>query len=359
MRKIRRKNMKKIVIVALVITLLISSVALFAQGGAEESKTYEVKFPTGESDGDFMTVWANNFAEYMAEESDGRWKIQVFPYGTLGENDDIVELAQNAVVEFVFADYGWLSGYVPQTNTLALHYIWPKDNLPEVLDWVNKNGKFMDMMEEKYREKDLVPLGIYYEGWQWLTSKKPIDNLSDLVGLKTRIMASNMLSRDYRAYGIDPTPMSYGEIYSGLQTGLLDAQSQPMFANYSMGFYEVADHFVQLWAEPFLGIPCVNKNFFDGLTAADQKLIRDYWQGIVAESAVWIQGQNDSMQKEIAQKRPEITFKELNPSEVAELKTLAQTKVYPDFPSIGGEDSAEMLEVLLKDIADAQKALGL
>jgi len=172
-------------------------------------------------------------------------------------------------------------------------------------------------------------------------------------------MASNMLSRDYRAYGIDPTPMSYGEIYSGLQTGLLDAQSQPMFANYSMGFYEVADHFVQLWAEPFLGIPCVNKNFFDGLTAADQKLIRDYWQGIVAESAVWIQGQNDSMQKEIAQKRPEITFKELNPSEVAELKTLAQTKVYPDFPSIGGEDSAEMLEVLLKDIADAQKALGL
>ena len=351
--------MKKIVIVALIITLLISSVALFAQGGAEESKTYEVKFPTGESDGDFMTVWANNFAEYMAEESDGRWKIQVFPYGTLGENDDIVELAQNAVVEFVFADYGWLSGYVPQTNTLALHYIWPKDNLPEVLDWVNKNGKFMDMMEEKYREKDLVPLGIYYEGWQWLTSKKPIDNLSDLVGLKTRIMASNMLSRDYRAYGIDPTPMSYGEIYSGLQTGLLDAQSQPMFANYSMGFYEVADHFVQLWAEPFLGIPCVNKNFFDGLTAADQKLIRDYWQGIVAESAVWIQGQNDSMQKEIAQKRPEITFKELNPSEVAELKTLAQTKVYPDFPSIGGEDSAEMLEVLLKDIADAQKALGL
>ena len=68
-----------------------------------------------------------------------------------------------------------------------------------------------------------------------------------------------MLTRDYRAYGIVPTPMAYGEIYSALQTGLIDAQSQPMFANYSMGFYEVADHFVQLWAEPFLGIPAVNK----------------------------------------------------------------------------------------------------
>ncbi|NCB01901.1 MAG: C4-dicarboxylate ABC transporter substrate-binding protein [Spirochaetia bacterium] len=353
--------MKKIVIVALIITLVISSVALFAQGGAEAgaNKTYSVRMPTGESEGDFMTVWAKNFATHMAEKTDGRWNIEVFPYGTLGENDDIVELAQNGVVEFVFADYGWLSSYVPQTNTLALHYIWPKDNVPAILEWVNKNGKFMAMMEEKYREKDLVPLGIYYEGWQWLTSKKPINELSDLVGLKTRIMASNMLSRDYRAYGIDPTPMSYGEIYSGLQTGLLDAQSQPMFANYSMGFYEVADFFVQLWAEPFIGIPCVNKGFFDSLTEADQKLIRGYWKGVVAESAVWIQAQNDKLQKEIATKRPSISFKELNPSEVAQLKTLAETKVYPDFPSIGGPDSAKMLEVLRKDVADAQKALGL
>ena len=351
--------MKKIVIVALVITLLISSVALFAQGGAEQTGNYNVRMPTGENEEDFMSVWAKNFATHMKEETDGRWNIEVYPYGSLGENGDIVELAQNGNVEFVFADYGWLSSYVPQTNTLALHYIWPKDNVPAVLEWVNENGKFMDMMEEKFREKDLVPLGIFYEGWQWLTSKKPIDDLSDLFGLKTRIMSSNMLSRDYSAYGIDPTPMAYGEIYSGLQTGLLDAQSQPMFANYSMGFYEVADHFVQLWAEPFLGIPCVNKKFFDGLTPADQKLIRDYWQGIVAESAVWIQAENDAMQKEIARKRPEITFRELNPSEVSELKTLAQTKVYPDFPSIGGDDSAEMLEVLLKDIADAQKALGL
>ena len=353
--------MKKIVIMALIVTLLISSVALFAQGGAEKSatKSYSVRMPTGESDGDFMTVWAKNFAAYMAEKTDGRWDISVFPYGTLGENDDIVELAQNGVVEFVFADYGWLSSYVPQTNTLALHYIWPKDNVPEILEWVNKNGKFMDIMEEKYREKDLVPLGIYYEGWQWLTSKKPINSLNDLVGLKTRIMASNMLSRDYRAYGIDPTPMSYGEIYSGLQTGLLDAQSQPMFANYSMGFYEVADHFVQLWAEPFIGIPCVNKSFFDGLSPEDQALIRGYWNDVVAESATWIQAENNKMQKEIATKRPEITFKELSPSEVDQLRQLAETKVYPDFPSIGGDDSAMMLEVLKKDVADAQKALGL
>ena len=344
---------------ALIFALLISSASVFAQGEGEASQTYEVRMPTAEAEGDFMTVWANNFADYMSDESDGRWNIQVFPYGTLGENDNIPELAQMGVVEFVFADYGWLSGFVPQTNTLALHYIWPKDNLPEILEWVNKNGKFMALMEEKYRENDLVPLGIFYEGWQWLTSKQPIDDLSDLVGLKTRIMASNMLAKDYSAYGIDPTPMAYGEIYSGLQTGLIDAQSQPMFANYSMGFYEVSDYFVQLWAEPFLGIPCVNKSFFDSLSEEDQAMIRGYWQDVVAESAVWIQAKNDEMKEEIAQKRPEISFKELTEDEIATLKGLAETKVYPEFPSIGGEDSAMMLEVLKQDVADAQAALGL
>ncbi|MDC7245466.1 MAG: TRAP transporter substrate-binding protein DctP [Sphaerochaetaceae bacterium] len=349
----------RIVIMALIFALLISSASVFAQGEGEASQTYEVRMPTAEAEGDFMTVWAKNFADYMSDESDGRWNIQVFPYGTLGENDNIPELAQMGVVEFVFADYGWLSGFVPQTNTLALHYIWPKDNLPEILEWVNKNGKFMALMEEKYRENDLVPLGIFYEGWQWLTSKQPIDDLSDLVGLKTRIMASNMLAKDYSAYGIDPTPMAYGEIYSGLQTGLIDAQSQPMFANYSMGFYEVSDYFVQLWAEPFLGIPCVNKSFFDSLSEEDQAMIRGYWQDVVAESAVWIQAKNDEMKEEIAQKRPEISFKELTEDEIATLRGLAETKVYPEFPSIGGEDSAMMLEVLKQDVADAQAALGL
>jgi hypothetical protein len=88
-------------------------------------------------------------------------------------------------------------------------------------------------------------------------------------------------------------------------------------------------------------------------------MIRGYWQGVVAESAVWIQAKNDAMRKEIATKRPEIVFKELTTDEIATLKGYAETKVYPEFPSIGGPDSAMMLKVLKQDVADAQKALGL
>lgn len=352
---------KQFFIASLILVLLFSGAGVFAQGADEAaSKSYEVRFPTGESEGDFMTVWARNFGEYMAEETDGRWTVNVFPYGTLGENDDIVELAQNGVVEFVFADYGWLSAYIPQTNVLALHYVWPREGLIDILDWVNNNGAFMGQLEEKYREKGLIPLGVFFEGWQWLTTKNtPINSVDDLVGLKTRIMGSAMLAKDYAAYGIDPTPLPYGEIYSGLQTGLIDAQSQPMFANYSMAFYEVADHFVQLWAEPFIGIPAVNADVFDSLSAEDQKLIRDYWKSVVKESGEQFAQKNVDFKNTIAEKRPEISFKELSDEQVAQLKDMAMTKVWPTFSEIAGDDSEMLLEVLQKDIADAQAALGL
>jgi TRAP-type C4-dicarboxylate transport system substrate-binding protein len=168
-----------------------------------------------------------------------------------------------------------------------------------------------------------------------------------------------MLTRDYRAYNIVPTPMAYGEIYSALQTGLIDAQSQPMFANHSMGFYEVADHFVQLWAEPFLGIPAVNKTFFESLPADYQDMIKNHWLDKIASSAEWVQEKNDALQEEIAKTRPQVTFTEFNDDQIAELRELAKTRVYPNFPEVGGKDSAAILDALLADIEKAKKALGM
>jgi TRAP-type C4-dicarboxylate transport system substrate-binding protein len=230
--------------------------------------------------------------------------------------------------------------------------------LAEVLDWVVRNGESFKLLRAKFEQNDLIPLGIFFEGWQWLTSKTPVRGPEDLVGLKTRIMGSEMLTRDYRAYGIVPTPLAYGEIYSALQTGLIDAQSQPMFANYSMGFYEVADHFVQLWAEPFLGIPAVNKAFFESLPKEYQDMIKNYWLDKIKPSAAWVDANNERMRKNIESSRPSVTFTEFNDDQIAHLRNLAATKVYPNFPEVGGAGSAEILKALLADIEKAIVAVG-
>lgn len=350
--------MKKTLFTLVMIAMLVMPAMLFAEGNAEEGSTDKVitaKLASEEIEGDFMTVWANHFADHMRENTN--IDITVYPYGSLGDTRDINELAQLGVVEFVFSDYAWISSFVSQANALALHYIWPRENFAEVLDWVVRNGDYLPMLEEKFRENGLVPLGILFEGWQWLTSKYPVEGLADMKGLKTRIMGSQTLVKDYQAYGIDTVSLSYGEIYSALQTGLIDAQSQPMFANVSMGFYEVADYFVQLWAEPFLGIPTVNMQFFDSLTAEQQQMMRDFWADSVLPSAEWIMAKNEADMIKINEVRPEVSFLEFTDEQIAELRQIQIENVYPTFPEVGGEDAAEILDALLNDIQNAIAAV--
>ena len=347
--------MKKIVSM-LIILMLVVSVAP-ATAGMYGGKAVKAKLASEEIEGDFMTVWARNFSEHMKKWSDGKIDIAVYPYGTLGATGDINELAQMGVVQFVFSDYAWISSFVPQAQVLALNYLFPTEKVPEILDWMVRKGEFMPLLEKAFRKNDLVPLSIMFEGWQWMSSKKEIKSLDDVKGLKLRLMSSKLLVEDYQAYGAAPTPMSYGEVYSGLQMGLIDAQVNPLFAIYSMKFYEVQNYLTQLKSEPFLGIPTVNQEFFDGLTKEAQQEMRKFWIDAIIPAGKWITERNASDGEKMKKAKPELKFTVLDDATIATFKAKAET-VYPKYTKIGGEGSQEILDALLKDIENAKKALN-
>ena len=348
--------MKKIISMAIILMLLVS-VGL-ATAGAYEGKAIKAKLASEEIEGDFMTVWAKNFSDHMKKWSDGKIDIAVYPYGTLGATGDINELAQMGVVQFVFSDYAWISSFVPQAQVLALNYLFPTEKVPEILDWMVRKGEFMPLLEKAFRKNDLVPLSIMFEGWQWMSSKKEIKSLDDVNGLKLRLMSSKLLVEDYKAYGAAPTPMSYGEVYSGLQMGLIDAQVNPLFAIYSMKFYEVQDYLTQLKSEPFIGIPTVNQEFFDGLTKEAQQEMRKFWIDAIIPAGKWITERNASDGEKMKKAKPELKFTVLDDATIATFKAKAET-VYPQYTKIGGEGSQEILDALLKDIENAKKTLGI
>jgi tripartite ATP-independent transporter DctP family solute receptor len=316
------------------------------------------KLASEEIEGDFMTVWARNFSDHMKEWSGGKINIEVYPYGTLGATGDINELAQMGVVEFVFSDHAWISSFVPQAQALALNYIFPTEKVPEVLDWMAKNGKFLPLLEDAFRKNGLVPLSIMFEGWQWVTSKKPIMSLDDMKGVKLRLMSSKLLVEDYKAYGASPTPMSYGEVYSGLQMGLIDAQVNPLFAIYSMKFYEVQDYLTQLKSEPFIGIPTVNEDFYNGLPKEVQDEMRKFWIDAIVPAGNWITKRNAEDMEKMKAAKPSLKFHVLDDATIAEFKAQAET-VYPEYTKIGGDGAQAILDALLQDIANAKKALNI
>lgn len=321
-------------------------------------KKIEAKFASEEIEGDFMTVWAEKYADHMRDYSDGMFENIVYPYGSLGDTRDINELAQIGVMDYVFSDYAWISAFVPEAQVLALNYIWPKDRMPEVLDWVVRNGDFMDVLEESFRVNGLVPLSVMYEGWQTVTSKRPVSTLEQMKGLKTRVMGSALLVENYKAYGAVPTPMSYGEIYSGLQMGLIDGQVNPIFAIRSMNFFEVQDYFTQLWSEPFLGIPTINMKFFDSLPDEVQQEMRQWWIDAIIPAAEWIDEKQEGDLKDMLASRPNIVVNELTEEQIAPFKAQAET-VYPKFIEMGGPNAQKILDTLLNDIEKAKTALGI
>ena len=344
--------------IVLLTALLILALFGNAMAAGYTGPPIKAKLASEEIEGDFMTVWARNFADHMKKWSDGKIDIEVYPYGTLGATGDINELAQMGVVQFVFSDHAWISSFVPQAQALALNYIFPTEKVPEVLNNMARNGKFMPLLEKAFRKNDLVPLSIMFEGWQWVTSKKPITSLDDMKGLKLRLMSSKLLVEDYKAYGASPTPMSYGEVYSGLQMGLIDAQVNPLFAIYSMKFYEVQDYLTQLKSEPFIGIPTVNQAFFDGLTKDAQDEMRTFWVDAIVPAGKWISERNAADMEKMKKAKPSLKFHVLDDATIATFKAQAET-VYADYPKLGGDGAQAVLDALLGDIKNAKKALDI
>jgi TRAP-type C4-dicarboxylate transport system substrate-binding protein len=150
--------------------------------------------------------------------------------------------------------------------------------------------------------------------------------------------------------------MDYGEIYSGLQMGLIDGQVNPLFAIYSMKFFEVQKYCTQLKSEPFLGIPTVNKEFFDSLPQNVQDEMKRFWVDAIIPAGNWITERNASDKEKMLAEKPNLEFNELDDEAIAEFKAAAET-VYPKFTEIGGDGADEILEALLADIEAAKAAL--
>jgi len=125
-----------------------------------------------------------------------------------------------------------------------------------------------------------------------------------------------------------------------------------------MKFYEVQDYLTQLKSEPFIGIPTVNKQFFDSLPQEVQQEMRKFWIDAIIPAGKWITERNAADMEKMKKAKPKLKFTVLDDDTIAEFKAAAE-KVYPRYTEIGGEGSQAILDALRKDIAKAEKALGI
>lgn len=257
--------------------------AVFLAAGCSDSdtgsdpdspKTKQWRFAIEEIQGSVQHEYALKFAELVEQKTGGEIQVDVYPYGTLGTSEQLTELVRNGAVEVAFASPGHLGSMIPEVQVFSIHYLFPQDM--EIVHRVLSDSETLfGPLAEAYTDKGLRLLSLIPEGWMVWTANKPIREPADFDGVKIRTMVSPLLLKAYEAYGANPTPMAYSEVYGALQLNMIDAQVNPVFAVEEMAFHEQQSHMIFGYHLPFIASVIINPGVYDSLTDEQRQAVME------------------------------------------------------------------------------------
>ncbi|MCE8036470.1 MULTISPECIES: TRAP transporter substrate-binding protein DctP [unclassified Halomonas] len=317
---------------------------LFGMSAAAHSANW--RYAHEEFEGDVQDVFAVAFKEYIEENSDNT--VQIYRFGELGESDDIMEQTQAGILQFVNQSPGFTGALIPEAQIFFIPYLLPTDE-ETVLQFFDESVAINEMFPELYAEQGLELLKMYPEGEMVITVDEPIRTPEDLRGKNIRTMTNPLLSETYRAFGATPTPLPWGEVYGGLQTGIIQGQENPIFWIESGGLYEVSPHLVFTGHGWFTTAMMANQDFFDGLSEEEQQLVRDAAEAAYAHTMEHISGLADESLEKIQAASDEVTVTRLDEDEIEAFRERAP-RVEERFIEMTGDRGRELLEQFKADL---------
>ena len=272
--------MKKTFFLVLMVTLLLP-VAMFSAGQSETSQSGSEtelpkvtwKFSHTQAPGNFIDVSAEYLADYVAEKTDGKFQIEVYPSGTLGWEREVLESMQLGTMAMTFASASPFASFVPAYNFYSLPGLFKStDHLSAVFNDESIQAKLLEVSAEK----GLLPFGTTQSQFRdTFLNSNPVRTPEDLKNKKIRVMGVPILVDTYKALGANVTTTAWAELYSALQLGVVDGIDHIPAAVQSMKFYEILNYAsrIPLFASPMLIV--VSKPLYDKLPAEYQGILTE------------------------------------------------------------------------------------
>ncbi|MCO5161171.1 MAG: TRAP transporter substrate-binding protein [Mesorhizobium sp.] len=243
-----------------------------AQTVLKSSDTHPDGYPTVEG--------VKYFGELVKQRTNGRYSVEVYHSAQLGQEKDTIEQVRSGVIELNRISMAPFNGTVKETIVPALPYIFrSEEHMHKVMD-----GAIGDQIAAAFEPAGLVVLAYYDAGARSFYNRtKPINSVEDLKGLKFRVIQSDIFVDMVAALGANATPMPYGEVYSGIETGVIDG-AENNFPSYDTAkHFEVAKHYSldehTILPEVFV----MNKAAWDKLTPEDQAIFKEAAKESVAK----------------------------------------------------------------------------
>ncbi len=263
--------MKKTLIAISVLVFVTGLV--FGGGAGEEAGDEPIVLRLAETHvQDYPTTQGNYyFAELVEERTNGRITIEVYHSSQLGEERDVIEQVQFGAIDFTRVSISPLAAFSPSLDALQMPYLYrDADHMWNVL-----KGEIGDEFLASLEPADFVGLAWYDSGARsFYNSVREIKTVADMEGLKFRVQQSDLMVGLVEALGAVATPMPFGEVYSGLQTGVIDGAENNWPSYYSTSHYEVAQYYTLDRHTRVPEILIGSKIVMDRLSEEDQEIIR-------------------------------------------------------------------------------------
>lgn len=218
------------------------------------------------------------FADAMAEATGGRWTVEVYAGGSMGSENETLEMCRANTIQLVPANLTTMEQYIPDFGVFALPYLfrsWEDFNT-----YLTESEKCAELWANLEEATGLRFVSCVANGSRCLSTVgiKPVKEPADLAGVKIRSMEAPVWQNIISALGGTPIAVSFTELYVALQTGVVSGQDNPLAIVYANKFYEVLD-------DIYMTEHCYNTSSYyvssaawNALTPAEQELFTELWQ---------------------------------------------------------------------------------
>jgi len=221
---------------------------------------------------DYPTVLAvRHMGELLKQRTNGRLSIKVYAQGSLGSEKDAIEQTKIGALQLVRVNAAAMNNICEATIVPTMPFLFRStDHMRHALD-----GPVGDDILKSCEKNGFIGLAWYDSGSRSLyTTKRPIRTLADAKGMKIRVQQSDLWVSLMEAMHANATPMPWGEVYTGLKTGLVDGAENNWPSYESSRQFEVAKYYSMTEHSMAPEMLLFSKLAWDRLPAADQQIVR-------------------------------------------------------------------------------------
>lgn len=222
---------------------------------------------------DYPTVAAVRwFGDTLARETDGRLSLRLYASGQLGSESDALAMARYGAIDFTRVYTGSLNNAFPLTRALCMPFAFDsKAHQRRVHD-----GPVGDEVLRGFEARGLVGLALYDSGPRcFYNTRRPLHEPHDLAGLKIRVPPSDIFIALVRLLGGNPTPLPLGQVFSALETHLIDGAENNIRSFHSSRHFEAAHYWSETGHSYAPDVLLMSRKRFDALSSADRTRVVD------------------------------------------------------------------------------------